>query len=143
MGSPRNGTYVARMVAKHGTEDHSAYHPHRLPRDLLRLPSRLFDPLWLRVEGVDKGKVDDWLAADGTGRVDFFQRSFAPVKVPAGIASLGDLFPGAVLLHWHGGLRHLHPNMAATLLSLLGPSPPARVWAALLRSPSEPSGRVV
>src|SRR5690606_22095250 len=68
-----------------------------LPGDFLVLPSVLFSPLWLRVDGKDRA----------TGPVPFnrfsgfFRRFGWLFRQDAAIRTSLDFFPGAYAYHWH------------------------------------------
>ena len=68
-GCPRNCSYGRRLIERHGLHYHkNEYHPHSLKRRdaLIRLPSRMFDPLWLARDGRDRGHVDAWKTGSET-----------------------------------------------------------------------------
>ena len=145
-GCPRNCSYGRRLIQRHGLHYHeSEYHPHSLKRRdaLIRLPSRMFDPLWLAGDGRDRGHVDAWKAGSETvewtlgkeGRIvqtktvgkSTRDRDMRLRRLARQFATLGDIYSGALTFHWHGGLRArwlTHPESAefvALLRAVLRP----------------------
>lgn len=102
-GCPRSCAFAAKfMAAASHVEDFRA--PQRFDRragaPLTQLPSRLFDPLWLRQNGRNRAGRPD--AIPGTSEINaalrpmpFFERG-APTPFHSA-------FPGALAFHWHGG----------------------------------------
>ena len=129
---------------------HESYKPNMLPVDeeaLVMLPSRLFDPLWLRMDHKDHSEIDLFrtyheintqslgarLLWNGLRKRVTSSALGPPSEISQTRISENDaIFPGALSMHWHGGLRGPRGTFSAwksdTLLSrieeLLSPPGP-------------------
>jgi len=106
LGLPRGSPYAKALIEKNGNND-KAYHPYKLPENLagvklIRLPSLLFDPIWLSKDGLDK--------QDRPGKLieHFKEFDSKPLKSLTFFSdptrdSFDDAFPGSFAYHMHGG----------------------------------------
>ena len=132
---------------------HEKYEPNMLSLNetaLVMLPSRLFDPLWLKSDRKDHSDVDlvrhyheiNTVSLRATLLWNRLRKAWAanlrwpPSEIPdVRIQENDAIFPGALTVHWHGGLRGprgaFRARKSDTLLS--------RIEAML--SPSRPGGK--
>jgi WD repeat and SOF domain-containing protein 1 len=75
----------------------SSIHKYSLPGSFYRLPSALFDPIWLAVDDGDKSTKEKWKLSSG-----FLQGFKDPSRQKSEISRRGrTVFDGAFTFHWH------------------------------------------
>lgn len=112
-GCPKNCRFVNEYIQSAGTSP-LAYHPlkwrrvgrHNVRRWPVRLPTMLFDPVWLKQIGSDTEDPAKYLF---TKHEDFVKAGVADIHIKSRYRA----FPASLAYHWHGGFAAIPESQEA------------------------------